>query len=203
MNEIDNNLLYNLIIYNKYRKYCFNNSIKFKENRDYERKLKARYNKVGRVKKRFLYLALRYKYLYFVTFTFDDNFIKKCDRSKKDLIKNTLYSFDEDIKYIINIDYGSKNEREHYHGIIATNCDLNFITYMILFYPFIAYTEKIRIDSKSIKKVSKYINKLSNHACKESTKNSRVLYNFKGYDKFDKEEQRLLYFFDKIKVGLT
>lgn len=203
MNEIDNIFLYNLIEYNKYRKYCFNNSIEFEENKEYERKLKSRYNKVSRVKKRFLYLALRYKYLYFVTFTFDDKFIKKCDRTKKDLIKDTLYNFDDDIKYIINIDYGSKNEREHYHGIIATNSNLNFVNYMILSYPFISYTEKIRLNSCSVKKIPKYINKLSNHACKDTTKNSRVLYNFKGYDKFDKEEQRLLYFFDKIKVGLT
>lgn len=199
----DSTLLADLISYNKYRRYCFNNQIEFEVNEDYERKLKARYNKVGRVKKRFLYLFCRYKYLYFCTFTFNDNYINKSDRTKKDIIKSTLYNFDEDIKYIINIDYGKKNEREHYHGIIATNCDCNFVNYMILGYPFISYTECIRMNSNSLRKVPKYLNKLSNHSVKDTTRNSRVLYNFKGYDKFDKEEARLLLFFDRWKVGLT
>lgn len=199
----DKLLMAKVIDYNKYRRYCFNNQIKFEQNLEYERILKARYMKIGRIKKRFLYLFCRYEYLYFVTFTFDDKNLKKSDRFKKDMIKNSLYNFDDDIKYILNVDYSPVDDREHYHGIVATNCSCNFINYLMLAYPNIAYTELIRLDKKSLIKVSKYINKLSNHAVKACTKNKRVLYNFKGYDKFDSIDKRVIYFMDKWKVGLT
>lgn len=192
-----------LIIYNKLRRYCNLNHINFEENIEFERLLKSRYNKCSRITKRFLYLFHRYKHLYFCTFTLNDYYINKSDRTRKDLIKDSLYFIDDDIKYIINVDYGKQTERLHYHGIIATNFDLDLNICLQLVYPCFSYSEPIRLDNKSIKKIPKYINKLSNHAIKDSTKNSRVLYNFKGYDKFDKEEARLLLFFDRWKVGLT
>lgn len=199
----DKLLMAKVIDYNKYRRYCFNNQIKFEQNLEYERILKARYMKIGRIKKRFLYLLCRYEYLYFVTFTFDDKNLIKSDRFKKDIIKESLYNFDDDIKYILNVDYSPINDREHYHGVVATNCPCNFINYLMLAYPNIAYSERIRLDLKSFTKVSKYINKLSNHAVKSGSRNKRVLYNFKGYDKFDSIDKRVIYFMDKWKVGLT
>lgn len=193
----------NLISYNKYRRYCNLNHIDFEEDKEFEKILNARYHKVSRIKKRFLYLFHRYKYLYFCTFTLDNYYINCSDRTRKDLIKDSLYSFDDDIKYIINVDFGKKTERLHYHGIIATNSDLDLNIFLKLTYPCFSYSERIRLDPNSIRKIPKYINKLSNHAVKDSTRNFRTLYNFKGYDKFDKEEARLLLFFDKWKVHLT
>lgn len=202
---LDEELIKNVIEYNKQRKFNFDNGVVEEPILEYERILKARYNKISRIKKRFLYLLCNYKNVYFVTFTLNDYYINLCDRSRKDSIKDSLYSFDDDIKYIINIDYGKKTERLHYHGIIATDSDLNLKNFLDISYPSFSYTEKIRISDNDYKKVSKYLNKLSNHACKDTTKRSRVLYNFKGYDlyDFDKNYKRSLIDDDKKRVGLS
>lgn len=195
--------LKDLINYNKYRLYCFRNGIEYKKNEEYERILSARYMKVSRIKKRIIYLFTRYKYNYFCTFTFDDINIKKSDRTKRDMIKHALLDFDENIKIILNIDFGKKTEREHYHAIVSTNCMCNLDTFLHFRYNNFCSAEKIIINGLSIKKVSKYINKLSNHATKESTRRSRLYYNFKGYDELRYNENRhFLFFLDKQKLAV-
>lgn len=61
----------------------------------------------------------RCSYVWFCTFTFDNYYIDKSDRTKRDLIKRVLNS--HDFIYILNIDYGKTTEREHYHCILGTN----------------------------------------------------------------------------------
>ena len=179
---IDYVLLNDLIEYNKYRRYCFINNIEFEPDLNLERKLKARYMKVSRIKKRLLYLLTRYDFIYFVTFTFDDKLIKRCDRTKRDLIKSSLLSFDDDVKFILNVDYGKKNEREHYHCILATNNSSRLSVHLKNTYPCFTKTELCHKKSADLKKLSKYINKLTNHSLKDTTKNKRIFFNFKGYD---------------------
>ena len=200
---MDNELLNTLIIYNKYKRFCFENKLPFNKDKKLESILSSRYQKCSRIKKRFIYLIARYKYLYFVTFTFDDYYINLCDRSRKDLIKSSLYGFSSDIKYILNIDFGKNTERLHYHCIVATNDNGDLNSFLQNNYPCFSYTEKIRISKEDLKRTSKYINKLSNHAIKDSTKRSRLLYNFKGYDTFDKNYSHVLYFYDTQRLGLT
>lgn len=76
-------------------------------------------------------------------------------------------------RYIANIDFGKKNEREHYHAVVLAdsvdgswwreNCGaINF--------------ERINYQAECDIKISKYINKLTNHAIKETTKRSAVIY---------------------------
>ena len=200
---VDDQLLDSLILYNRYKRFCFENKIEMKKNKKFESILSSRYQKVSRIKKRFIYLIARYKYLYFVTFTFDDYYINLSDRTRKDLIKFSLYSFDSDIKYICNIDYGKTTERLHYHCIVATNDSKPLSNHLNSVYPCFTYTEQIRLSKADLKRTSKYINKLSNHAIKDSTKRSRLLYNFKGYDTFDKNYGHVLYFYDTQRLGLT
>ena len=201
MNE---DLLNSLIIYNKYKRFCFENNLPFQKDKKLESILSSRYQKISRIKKRFIFLIARYKYLYFVTFTFNDYYINLCDRSRKDLIKSSLYGFSSDIKYILNIDYGKKNERLHYHCIVATNDDSDLNSFLNDHYPCFSYTEKIRISKEDLKRTSKYINKLSNHAIKDTTLSSRVLYNFKGYDNIiDKNYSHVIYLYDVWRIGLT
>lgn len=201
---IDNKFLEELIEYNKYRKYCFKNGITFIENKDFERALKARYNKVSRLRQHFIWLFLRKKNTYFITFTFDDKHLKLCDRSRKDLIKNSLKDFDEDLYYIINVDYGKKNERLHYHAIIGTDCNLDIKTFLQLRYPCIVWCEKIILNQDTFKSLPKYINKLSNHAIKSTTRNSRILYNFKGYGSYPNNiDFRSILDYEKFLVGLS
>lgn len=122
---------------------------------------------------------------------------------EKDLIKSALYSFDTNVHYILNIDYGKKNDRLHYHCIVGTNVSDNLRFHLDNVYPCFSYTERIRLNSNDFRKVSKYLDKLTNHAVKDTTKKSRVLYNFKGYDNLDKYLSKQVFMLDCIKVGLT
>lgn len=178
----DKEILRGLVKYNKYKKFCFDNFIDIEYNEYYEMKLKARYNKSSRIKKRILYLLVHYNFVYFCTFTFNDKYINCCNKTKRNLIKNSLLSFSSDIKFILNVDFGDLHDREHYHGIIATNNSSDLKNFLSITYPCFSWTEKIKTDKKSITKLSKYVNKLSNHCIKSSTHNSRVIYNFKGFD---------------------
>lgn len=178
--DIEISLLSRVIEYNKERYKAFSKGIILPVNLEYERILKARYMKVSRVKKRLLYLLLHYKYIWFCTFTFSDYYLNKSDRTKKDLIKNAIKTLD--FKYILNIDYGKTTEREHYHCIIATNwnCDVN--KHIKNLYPCHCLAIKCNNSSDDIKRLTKYINKLSNHCVKSTCKRQRVIYNFKGFE---------------------
>jgi hypothetical protein len=76
--------------------------------------------------------------------------------------------------YVANIDYGAKNKREHYHALI--NCDkIDFSNWRKY-----GNINAERVKNKDIEsdkiKLSKYIAKLSNHAIKETTKRSCLIY---------------------------
>lgn len=195
MNE---NLLLYLQEQNKLSKQLFYNGLDIELPRYVKNTLNARYMRVSRVKDRFHYLICRRKYAYFLTFTFDNNYIYKCDRTKRDLIKNCLNSIDDSL-YILNIDYGDRTEREHYHCILGTDVLLSK-TFFLLTYPCFTWVEQIPLDMTQIKKVSKYINKLSNHSIKDSTKSHRIVYNFKGYDDIKDKPYRNLVRFNDIRL---
>lgn len=197
----DNELLKQVIDYNKRRFYNFTQGIVEEENIDFERILKSRYNKVSRIKKHLIYLLAFRKYCYFLTFTFDEYYINKCDRTKRDLIKGCLSSITDSL-YILNIDYGKKTEREHYHCILGTDFNFDLELYLKKYYPCFSCTIPINKKSDDIKRLSKYVNKLSNHTCKDSTFNKRVVYNFKGYDSLPKPWNKFLYVKACHKFGL-
>ena len=201
---MNNKLLYDLIEYNKQRKIAFKNGVILEKNEDFERILSARYMKVSRLKKKIIYLMARHKNIYFCTFTFNDYYLDKSERTQKDLIKRSLYSFDINIKFVLNVDYGSKNERLHYHGIIATDSDLDLRQFLKLSYPCFTSCDKVPITTNDIKRLSKYINKLTNHSLKESTKSRRLLSNFLGYERLSpsSEEQKIAYIKDCIYLGI-
>lgn len=195
--DFDIDLLTKVIEYNHKRYLAFKNNTPFEKNLQYEKILNARYCKVGRIKRRFVYLLSRYKYIWFVTFTFKDKYINKSDRTKRDLMKSALYT--HDFKFILNIDYGKKTEREHYHCILATNIDMDIHQYMSNYYKG-GFSKSILmdLDYTDFVKTTKYINKLTNHCIKATTKRQRLLYNFKGYDNLSsvRREQTNFYYLD-------
>ena len=183
MIDYDEKLLKNLIIYNKHRCFAFRNQLPFEYNKDYEKLLNARIQKVGRIKKRLLYLLLRYDYVWFCTFTFSDKYINKSERTKRDLIKQFLNT--HDFKYILNIDYGKTTQRQHFHCILATNIDMDVNQFFQTFYKggySLSIPCKKGVDD--LTRLTKYIDKLVNHCIKATTKKQRLVYNFKGYDTF-------------------
>lgn len=192
--EYDVELLSKVIDYNKQRYFAYKNGVVLDENKDFERILKARYQKCSRIKKRFVYLLTRFDYIWFITFTFDNYYINKSDRTKRDLMKSVLNT--HDFKYMLNIDYGKKNEREHYHCIIGTNIDFDVNQYIQSFYPCHCLAIQCKKGKNDFKRLLKYINKLTNHCLKSTTKNRRMLYNFKGYDLFDTKESTFFYHLD-------
>lgn len=180
--EID---FYNeLLQYNHERYLAHLNCSNFDYNVDFERVLSARYMKVSRIKKRLVWLLSRYKYIWFCTFTFDNYYIYKSDRTKRDLIKSCINKYD--FQYILNIDYGKTTEREHYHCILATNCSFDVNNYLQKSYSCFCNAKQCRVSINDLKRLSKYINKLTNHCIKATTKRQRIVYNFKGYDTFHK-----------------
>lgn len=106
-----------------------------------------------------------------VTLTFSNKTLESTsEETRKQYVRRYLKSNYKD--YIANIDYGSKNDREHYHAIIRTD-------YMNLkeWHQYGAIkVEHIRTNDVSIKKLSKYVTKLTNHAVKETCKRCHIIY---------------------------
>lgn len=183
MIDYNEKLLNDLISYNKKRFFAFRNHLPFEYNDTYEKLLNARIQKVGRIKKRLLYLLLRYAHVWFCTFTFSDKYINKSERTKRDLIKSVLQS--HDFKYILNIDYGKSTQRQHFHCVLATNIDMDVNQFFQSFYKggySLSIPCKKGVDD--LTRLTKYIDKLVNHCIKATTKKQRLVYNFKGYDIF-------------------
>lgn len=119
----------------------------------------------------------------FLTLTFNDTVFQKMNSlSRKRVITRFLKKTCK--SYIANIDYGSKNEREHYHALVVPlNDKIDNQTYYNMFYNSSIDFERIKISSKknqdiesTSKKVSKYVSKLTNHAIKETTQQNRIIY---------------------------
>ena len=176
------NLLSDLIAYNKKRFYAFKNDLPFERDHNFEKLLNARIQKVGRIKKRLLYLLIRYKYIWFCSFTFDNNYINKSERTKRDLIKK--YIGTHDFQYILNIDYGKQTMRQHFHCILASNIDMDVNQYFQSHYPCHSLSIQCKKGIDDLTRLTKYIDKLVNHCIKATTNRQRLVYNFKGYDMF-------------------
>lgn len=182
MIDYNEKLLSQLIEYNKKRYYAFKEQKPFEYDPQFEKLLNARIQKVGRIKKRLLYLLIRYNYIWFCTFTFSDKYINKSERTKRDLIKKYLNT--HDFKYILNIDYGKNTQRQHFHCILATDIDMDINQYFQNFYPCFSLSISCKKGVDDLKRLTKYIDKLVNHCIKATTNRQRLVYNFKGYDSF-------------------
>lgn len=175
-----------LILYNRSKYFAFKNNDDFTINKDYERFLNSRYHKVSRIKKRLLYLFIRYKYIWFCTFSIKPSMYIKSERTRRNFLKK--YLFTHDFKIILNTDWGTQGtERMHYHVILATNLDMDVNQYCQSYFNQDFGWSKALLcvkEKDDLERLSKYINKLGNHCTKASTQNKRMLFNFKGYDIF-------------------
>lgn len=100
--------------------------------------------------------------LWFATYTINDKSMNKDHiRKLRDLNKNN--------RYIINVDYGHKNSRKHYHGIIESENEP--ITWNYGFCKF------IKVGNVNEQALAKYINKITNHAIKDTAE--KIIYSRK------------------------
>lgn len=106
----------------------------------------------------------------FLTLTFTDDVLCSTNSyTRRRYIVKFLSQFNAPC--IANNDYGKENGREHYHAIIQ----LSHIDYDL--YKFGAINgERVVVGEHTDIRIAKYISKLTNHAIKETTKQSRLIY---------------------------
>lgn len=129
----------------------------------------AHINRVKRVKDKVTKIFNTNKCI-FVTLTFNDNSLNDLSSlTRRRYVQRFLEECSED--YVGNIDFGKKNEREHYHAVVqADKVDNTLWKYGIINF------ERVRSNVEDTSRISQYIAKLVNHAIKESTKQCRLLY---------------------------
>ena len=105
----------------------------------------------------------------FLTLTFRDDVLEctSADTRRQYVLK---YLKSCSNYYVANIDFGSQNEREHYHAIVVTD----HVDMSKWFYGF-SYAEKIIKSSDSLR-LAHYLNKLVNHAVKETCRRCHIIY---------------------------
>lgn len=109
----------------------------------------------------------------FLTLTFTDETLQNTTEKKRRVaVSRYLKQFN--CKYIANIDFGAENHREHYHAVIQCKSvdTTSWHKYGAI------YIEKVRNNGikRNSERLSKYVCKLSNHAIKETTRRSSLLY---------------------------
>ena len=132
----------------------------------------AYYERIKRLKNRVASILLNGSCI-FLTLTFNDDTLRNTTEKQR-RVAVSRYLKQYGCMYVANIDYGSKNKREHYHALI--NCDkVDFKSWRKY-----GNINAKRVRNKDIEsdktKLSKYIAKLSNHAIKETTKRSCLIY---------------------------
>lgn len=105
----------------------------------------------------------------FLTLTFTDaTLCKTTATTRRRYITRYLSLFNA--PYIANKDFGKKNGREHYHAVIqAPKIDYSLYTLG-------AINGQVVHKTSNPVKLAKYISKLTNHAIKETTKRSCIIY---------------------------
>ena len=145
----------------------------------------ASYKRTKRLNDRIMYL-LQFENALFLTLTFTDSVLNSTsEQTRREYVRKFLKT--QCKYYVANIDYGKEKGREHYHAVVVPNSD------MVDGKP---YRDKIgNIDFKRVwfksnendfvnssKRLAKYVNKLTNHAIKQTTKQNRVIYSKMSYE---------------------
>ena len=105
----------------------------------------------------------------FLTLTFDDSVLNNTSEdTRRQYVRKWLKSYSN--CYVANIDFGSKNHREHYHAVMVYPLRIESTEWPHGF----ANIKKVKIGSET--PVAKYINKLTNHAIKNTSKRNALIY---------------------------
>lgn len=162
--------------------HCKNNTMRFSALNEYARDngllkelceckkiTKAHNSKVHRLRKRVQSILVNGASL-FLTLTFNDDTLKSTnEKQRRRYVREFLSRYH--CSYVGNVDYGKENHREHYHALIAVDrVDNKLWSYGSINF------EKVRLRNRTDTRLSKYIAKLSNHAIKETTKRSALIY---------------------------
>ena len=134
----------------------------------------AKFQRTKRLRAKMEYLVTHYDCA-FLTLTFNDDFLNRTTAAtRRQKVSRFLNSLE--CPYIANIDFGSKNGREHYHAVVACiPSDDQMAFYSSGFYSVLP----VCTTENDVVRIAKYVAKLTNHAIKETTKRSVLLYSRK------------------------
>lgn len=127
----------------------------------------------------------------FLTFTFTDYcFSRTNEDTRRQAVRRFLT--DLNVPYVANIDYGKKNEREHYHAVAGIGkVDFSLWEYGTIHGETIRNQIKVdengEVTSKTVERLSRYVAKLTNHAIKETTRRNAAIYSRKHYVCIDRK----------------
>lgn len=133
---------------------------------------KANYERTNRLKKRVSNMLLSGECL-FLTLTFTDETLNNTSAdTRRQYVRKYLKSCN--CQYVANIDFGKQNHREHYHALVNVKA-IDFDSWHC-YGAILAERVRNRNIEKDKTRLSKYICKLSNHAIKETTQRSALIY---------------------------
>ena len=119
--------------------------------------------------------------VYFCTFTLNDDHIDNLLDSNRKLLTKSINDYCND--YICNIDYGSRSDRLHFHGLLCINDTSVLIDPKIIdnknWYTFNNWTggfsSVVKVSAADSFVIKNYIVKLMYHATKDSTRYSNII----------------------------
>lgn len=135
------------------------------------------YKRLRRLRLYIEYMFYYSREVYFLTLTFRDDVLNSTSElTRRRYIQRSLNDYSS--YYCANIDYGAQNEREHYHACVVFK-NINTINlFKELYSSKFGFLSIQKVGKSYIDKerLSKYINKLTNHAFKDTTIAKRVIY---------------------------
>lgn len=163
----------------------------------------AHYQKISRLKKRIAFILTNAPTSYFVTLTFSDEVLEATsEQTRREYVRKFLKSNANNSHYVANIDYGSKNGREHYHAITNFSCSGWKYGHQLskpiqLYAPLSAKYDNLpdeeykqKAFETTQKRLSKYTAKLGFHATKETTRDASLIYSRLPVEKVVEEETK-------------
>lgn len=103
----------------------------------------------------------------FITLTFTNEVLSKTSaKTRRKYVSRYLKSQCD--FYVANIDYSPLKQREHYHAVVSSRCDMKQWQYGFV------WTEIVRTQDFDCKRVARYVAKLTSHAFKVGS--TRLLY---------------------------
>ena len=103
----------------------------------------------------------------FITLTFTDEVLKNTSAATRRKYV-ARYLKEQCESYVANIDYSPDKMREHYHGLVSNRVDMSKWQYGFVF------VEQVRTHDNDMKRISRYITKLTSHAFKVNA--TRLIY---------------------------
>lgn len=174
---------------------CFFNDTRREDFEEAEKLIRAENKRTSRLKSRISLFLNCDEPTNFITLTFCDKILQNSTPTTRRRYV-TRYLKSQSKYYVANIDFGEKNGREHYHAVVLGRINLDpWKKYGHIFAESVGNRKELTrknvpnryksLDEKTQKalmlrdtekKLAKYVAKLTNHAIKETTKRSVIIY---------------------------